>query len=261
MKITKQQVYQNHGIVYDPKTDTITAPIFGQVKPLLKKGNTKTGKTVYTWSTLPSNEMFNLVIKGIEYTMQGTCPCHCEGCYAMTGKYNCSNVLNSLAINTLLIREHPAFVEAALIAQIEAENLDSVRIDAAGDIENCMIAVFQNVVKACKVTKFWTYTKNRKAETAFDGLENGNIVKSLTPYGKNYGHCDYILSVYNKLVQDNESVYICRCGIDKNQHCENCKGCSNHKYVLFIEHSTAYKAEKDPAFEELKTVIEKQPKQ
>ena len=57
-----------------------------------------------------------------------------------------------------------------------------------------------------------------------------------------------------------KSVYICRCGVDKNQHCTNCKGCSKNDYVLFIEHSTDYKAENDPCFNELKEIIERQPK-
>ena len=90
-------------------------------------------------------------------------------------------------------------------------------------------------------------------------FDNANIVKSVIPHiGVNYGTCEYILGAYETLKAAGLPVYICRCGIDKNQHCTNCKGCSVNKYVLFIEHSTEYKAEKDPLYPVLKAIIESQ---
>ena len=258
-KLTKKEIYAAHGVVFDG--EKILCPEFGYRQPLLKEGNTKTGKKVFTWSTLPTNKEFTLVINGKEYNVNGTCPCHCKGCYATKGKFNCDCVMESLAVNTILIRNYPDFVTEALIAQIEADRLENVRIDAAGDIENGMITVFRKVAEACPQVNFWSYTKNKDAENAFDDIANTNIVKSIIPnIGFNFGHCDHIINAYNKLVEAGESVYICRCGIDKEQHCENCKGCSVNKYVLFIEHSTEYKATKDPLFEQLKDIIEKQPK-
>ena len=62
----------------------------------------------------------------------------------------------------------------------------------------------------------------------------------------------------NLLKAIGKAVYICRCGIDKKQHCTNCRGCSKNEIVLFIEHSTEYKAEKDPAFAALKAIIDAQ---
>jgi hypothetical protein len=99
----------------------------------------------------------------------------------------------------------------------------------------------------------------KQFENLFDDTPNGNIVKSvINGIGFNFGHCDYIISTYKKLKSMNASVYICRCGIDKNQHCENCKHCVTSEFVLFIEHSTEYKAEKDPMYSELKALIELQ---
>ena len=110
---------------------------------------------------------------------------------------------------------------------------------------------------------FWqTYTKSYghgfdNELNALNALENVNIVKSIVPgCGFNFGHCNYILDTYYKLISEGEKPFICRCGIDKNQHCNNCTKCSTCKYVLFIEHSTEYKAEKDPCFETIKKVIE-----
>lgn len=105
----------------------------------------------------------------------------------------------------------------------------------------------------------WSYTKNVKAETAFDDIDNVNIVKSIVRgFGFNFGHIDYIIKVYNALKAMGKSVYICRCGIDKNQHCVNCHACSKCEYVLFVEHSTDYKAEKDPRYNEIVELIEAQ---
>jgi len=118
---------------------------------------------------------------------------------------------------------------------------------------------WKRIVTENKNFLFWTYTKVKECESLFDGIDNANIVKSvINGIGVNYGHCDYIMNTYNKLKAMNASVYICRCGIDKNQHCENCKHCATADFVLFIEHSTAYKAEKDPLYEELKALINSQ---
>ena len=96
---------------------------------------------------------------------------------------------------------------------------------------------------------------------AINECPNANIVKSvIAGCGLNYGHISYVLDTYYKLLSQGEKPYICKCGIDKNEHCSNCTGCSNHKYVLFIEHSTEYKAEKDPLYIDIKKLIESQGK-
>lgn len=108
---------------------------------------------------------------------------------------------------------------------------------------------------------YWTYTKVDFALHAFDTVDNCNVVNSIIDgIGLNYGKCDYILNTYETLKQAGKSVYICRCGIDDKQHCENCKGCSVNEYVLFIEHSTDYVAKEDPLFDTLKALIESQAK-
>ena len=86
-----------------------------------------------------------------------------------------------------------------------------------------------------------------------------NVVKSIIPgKGFNFGHCDYILGLYEFLRKTGKKVYICKCGIDKNQHCVNCGACRTCDYVLFLEHSTEYKAENDPLFPVLKGIVESQ---
>ena len=151
----------------------------------------------------------------------------------------------------------------AIIAQIQADNIEFLRIHASGDFYSMEYAsAWHRIATECQTTVFWSYTKNKQAEQAFNDLQNVNIVKSCVPgVGFNFGHCDYIMDAYNQLKSAGKSVYICRCGVDPNQHCNNCKGCSRNEYVLFIEHSTNYKAANDPHFSALADVIERQARQ
>ena len=259
-KANKKAIYAKYDIQYE--NGKIYAPLFGWISPLLVDGNSKLGKGVFTWSMLPGNHAFDGIVNGQKIVTFGTCLCNCPGCYAKTGFYNMPSVLAANALKTSLTRVYPDFVKRAIIAQIEADNIKLCRIHASGDFFCAeYIQLWREIVKACPGCVFWTYTKNKDAERAFDDLENINIVKSIVPgYGFNFGKCGYILKVYAALKEQGKPVYICRCGIDKNQHCTNCKGCSKNEFVLFIEHSTSYKAEQDPLFKEVKRIIEEQPK-
>ena len=245
-KLTKKEIYAAHGIQFE--NDHILYN--GEwICELLKAGNTKTGKRVYTFS-LPAGTA-------------GTCVCDCEGCYAKTGRYNCENVQESLKRNQEIVENDIDFFYRAISAQLETIGSGEIRIHASGDFntKNSMeyACTWKRLVSENVSFLFWTYTKIRRYETLFDGMENGNIVKSIIDgSGVNYGHCDYIINTYYKLKKAGCSVYICRCGIDKNQHCENCKHCATSDFVLFIEHSTEYRAEKDPLYETLKAIIENQ---
>lgn len=256
--MTKAKIYEKYGIVY--KSGLILSPVFGWIRPLLVNGNEKLGKGVWTFSTLAGNATVTVTVNGIEITVTATCPCNCRGCYAQTGNYNFPSVKRSLALKTFLARYHADFIRRAIIAQIKADEIKLCRIHASGDffsMEN--VKLWKDICNACPETLFWGYTKFTAAEKAFNGVENCNIVKSIIPgYGVNFGHCGYIIRLYNALREIGKSVYICRCGVDKNQHCTTCRGCAKHDYVLFIEHSTEYIAENDPLFPALREIIESQ---
>lgn len=259
MKTSKKDIYAAFGIEY--KSGKIKSANYGYVNELLINGNAKIGAGVWHFSTLPTNNEFDVIVNGVQYSVRGTCVCNCVGCYATRGNYRYQSVTNSLGIRTLLIREELDFVERAIKAQIIADNIAAVRIHASGDFDNPeYLSMWLRVIENNPAVTFWTYTKIREYESAFDRLSNANIVKSIIPEtGFNFGHCDYILDTFKKLKGNGKNVYICRCGIDKNQHCTNCRGCSKNEYVLFVEHSTDYKAEKDPAYSSLKAVIDSQP--
>lgn len=243
---SKKTIYAKYGIEYN------AGKIFynGEwISELLKAGNSKTGKRVWTWSTLPGKK--------------GTCACDCEGCYAQTGFYKMPGVIKSLELNTAIVNDDITFFYNAVSAQLETIGSGEVRIHAAGDFNTRnpeeYAETWKRIVKENPNFLFWTYTKIKKFENLFDDTKNGNIVKSIVDgIGYNFGHCDYIIRVFNMLKKAGKNVYICRCGIDKNQHCENCRHCATSEFVLFIEHSTSYNAEKDPRFDELKAIIDAQ---
>ena len=257
-KESKKTIYARYGIEYE--SGKIHAPIFGWIKPLLIDGNAKLGKGVWTFSLLPGTGFYKAMINGSPVETKGTCCCDCVGCYAKTGFFNMPSVINSLVIKTALCRMCLDFVKRAIMAQIEADNIKLCRIHAAGEFFSAeYIELWQEVAKAFPACLFWSYTKNPEAKNMFNGFDNANIVPSIVAgFGYNFGKCGYIIDMYKALKEAGNKVYICRCGIDKNQHCNNCKGCPENEYVLFLEHSTAYKAENDPRYEELKALIEAQ---
>jgi hypothetical protein len=255
--MAKKDIYKEFGIEY--KAGKIVSPI-GNINPLLVDGNEKIGKGVWHFSTLAGNKEYNVTVCGEKTTCFGTCAGNCEGGYCMTGNYNFPSVKDALAVRTIIAREYPDFCERAILAQLKADKIETVRIHATGDFfSRDYLDMWRRIVKATPSVTYWTYTKETAAESAFDEFANANIIKSnIDGAGFNYGHCDYIRAIYEMLRDMGKSVYICRCGIDKGQHCAGCKGCSNNEYVLFIEHSTEYVAEKDPAFESLKAIIDAQ---
>ena len=261
MKETRKQVYARYGIEYDTKKDRILAPNGIWIKPFLKPGNIKTGKRVYTYSILPTTKTYETIYGGIK----GTCPCTCKDCYATLGCYVFPSVINCLAINTIMIREYMDFVERAILAQLETmKNCNEVRIFASGDF--CIfddiarnaefVEMWKRIIKAFPDKFFWTYTKVKAFENAFDELPNANIVKSvINGIGFNFGTVEYLLDAYYKLKNARQDVYICKCGFDENQHCHNCHSCSKHKFVLFLVHSNGYIATESDRYNELYDIV------
>ena len=258
-RLTKKDIYARYGIEYDGNGH-IYHNVLGWIPCVLIDGNEKIGKGVWHFSTLPTNDEYTFIVNGIEYTEKGTCPCHCVGCYATVGNYRYESTITSNGIKTWLVRHDIDFLYRAISAQIKADKIRLLRVHASGDFcSEQYINMWKRISTENGNVTMWTYTKNPIAENAFDDIQNFNVVKSvIAGKGFNFGHCDYILALYEYLKSLDKKVYICRCGIDKNQHCVNCSHCATSDYVLFIEHSTEYKAEKDPLFPILKALIESQ---
>lgn len=258
--MTKKEIYSKHGISFE--NGKIVSPI-GNINELLKEGNDKTGKLVLTFSVLPGTGNYTAVVNGNTITEKGTCCCDCSGCYAKTGHYRQTSAVRSMVINTYLVNNHINFVYRCIMAQLEYAGRGEIRIHASGDFNTKdpekYAGMWKEIASKNNAFRFWTYTKVKRFESLFDDLKNANIVKSIIPrIGFNFGHCDYIISAYYTLKELGKKVYICRCGIDKNQHCERCGVCATYDYVLFLEHSTGYNAEKDPLYAKLVEIVNNQ---
>lgn len=223
------------------------------IKELLVNGNSKIGKNVYHFSTLPTCEN------------GGTCFCTCEGCYGTKGNYNFVSTRKALTLRTNIVRSDLNWFIAEIIREILSHKIKYVRIHATGDFfskeyTNAWIII----ASVCKDTKFWTYTKSYghgfdDTLNTLNSLPNVNIVQSLVPgCGFNFGHCEYVLDTYYKLISQGENPYICPCGTDDTVHCNECHKCSERKYVLFLEHSTGYKADKDSLFNTVAAIVANQ---
>lgn len=265
----KSEIYANYGIKFDRKANKLFCdPLNMWISPLLINGNKKIGRGCWHFSITAGNAAVtcDVAAAAVPYAAMnpdvlkalcgGTCNCNCPGCYAQTGCYTFFSTRVSLARKTFLVRFFLAWVERALLAQIAADKIKLCRIHAAGDFFSAAyVNMWSRIAAAYPDTVFWTYTKQMDqadmlpALAAFDAMPNCNIVKSVVDgYGFNFGHADYIIAVYHALKAAGKSVYICRCGIDKNQHCNDCHHCATAEYVLFLEHGTAYDPEMDPAY-------------
>ncbi len=263
-KLTKAEIYADHGIETKKINSTLylVSPI-GLVRPPLVNGNAKIGKGVFHFSTLPGTGLYDVTVCGREWNVQGTCICDCAGCYAKSGNYRYQSVKNALGMRTILARHYLSWLDKAIRAQIVADHIETVRIHAAGDFFSLPYAfTWEVIARDFPTVVFWTYTKVREYEGIFGAFENANIVKSILPDGSlNFGHIDHIEKEYKKLTAAGETVHICLCGTDKDlpkdkqQHCNGCKGCSCNEYVLFIEHSTDYVAEKEKNWEDFKNWV------
>ena len=217
------------------------------INELLVNGNAKIGKGVYHFSTLPG--------------CNGTCFGTCDGCYAMRGNYRFKSVMSALQIRTDIARNDPQFLADEITREIKAHKIEYVRIHASGDFFSAdYVKAWISIAMANPNTNFWTYTKSYghgfdDELNTLNSLPNVNIVKSIVPgCGFNFGHCDYILDTYFKLKSEGKNPYICKCGFDDTVHCNECAHCSKHEYVLFVEHSTSYKATEDPRFSEIEQI-------
>jgi len=260
-RTAKREIYNKYGIEF--KGGKLLSPMGTWIEPLLKEGNDKTGHEVFTWSVFPGTHEYTLTVNGKDTVISGTCCCNCTGCYAMLKRYKMQNVQDSMALNTLLTVRHIDFVRRAISAQLETIGRGEVRIHAAGDFNTPnadeYAAMWHGIAETFPAFRFWTYTKVRRFEGLFDDLRNANIVKSVIPdIGVNFGHCEYVINAYYTLRSAGKKVYICRCGIDPDQHCERCGVCSAYDYVLFVEHSTNYKAQDDPLFPKLVEIVNAQ---
>lgn len=266
MKSVIKKAVENMGL----KTFGNFVMIDGVLYPMpLVEGNEKLGKKVWHGSTLPTKETITCEYKDNAGNIHiesepGTCPFSCKGCYGTTNNYQYESTKYYLIMRTKLLRKYPEIYFQLVEIQLKYENIEKLRIHATGDFIPGEAFGYYNVLKKFPHIKAWTYTKveNDFDIQLLDTLPNVNVVKSIIPgFGFNFGHVAYIANMFYALKRAGKTAFICRCGTEDKkkpetiQHCSDCNGCSDHEYVLFIEHSTKYNARRDYGYNKLVNLI------
>ena len=144
------------------------------------KGNSKIGKTIYNFSTLPGNVNHLIYAKGILLTdVPGTCTDLCDGCFGVCYAVNSARlhhnaVIKAWAENTLLLRHNPAQLFGDIDALITKKNekyakthnlndrgITTWRWNVSGEIENVTELLLMNTLAHNHPeVQFGIYTKN-----------------------------------------------------------------------------------------------------
>lgn len=163
----------------------------GKIKPIyvvsakdaklhLSKGNSKIGKGIWAFSTLPGNEKNLLLLnKTVLLTdVPGTCSKYCDGCfnggcYAVnSAKLHHNAVIRAWAENTLLLRsgklfdEIDAFIKKKNAKYYKSKDINDAlvrtfRINVSGEIESLeQFEAWNELAKKNPEVKFGVYTKN-----------------------------------------------------------------------------------------------------
>ena len=241
--MSKSAIYAAYGITY--KAGKITLPDGTTAAPLLKRGNAKLAKGVFTWSmapvySCPSCRKYGCGrINPETGKPDGTC-------YAIKAYKMYPTCKAAWDRNFTLAAHHGEWLRNALIAQIKADNATMVRVHVAGEFfRSDYVAMWAAIASACPDVRFWTYTKSygvsAKLDSALDALKalpNFNIVDS-TPCGrKNYGSAEYLSELVDELLKVGKQSFICPCaaGNDGAQCGTACTACATMENVLFLEH-------------------------
>lgn len=155
------------------------------------KGNSKIGKTIYSFSTLPGDVNHLLYANKVLLTdLPGTCTNLCEGCFGAcyavnSAKLHHNAVIKAWADNTLLLRYKPSILFDQINALINEKNkkyyethnekdikIKTWRWNVSGEIQNVTELALMNILaKKHPEVMFGIYTKNFKAvETLLDAL-------------------------------------------------------------------------------------------
>lgn len=153
----------------------------------IAKGNSKIGKTIYSFSTLPGNRDHLLYAKGVLLTdVHGTCSHLCDGCFGACYAVNSARlhhnaVIRAWAENTLLLRNNADKMFDTINEYINNANkkyyktqdpkdckITLWRWNVSGEIQHVSeLALMNELAKQHPEVNFGIYTKNFEALDEF----------------------------------------------------------------------------------------------
>lgn len=151
----------------------------------LQKGNTKLGKKVFTFNTLPGEHPLTLKDGTVLTNVLGTCNGCCEGCetggcYAIRdAKLHSNSVIPSQGKNTVIMRHSYDDGFAQIKEQLIANKAETLRFHSSGEIiDYDYLLKMVELAKEMPHVKFYFYTK-RFPEMSRYIKENGTLPENL----------------------------------------------------------------------------------
>ena len=172
----------------------------------ISKGNSKIGKGIYSFSTLPGNNQHMLQVGGELLTdIPGTCTHNCETCFnacyaTKSARLHHNVVIKAWGENTLLLRSGK--LKEEINKYISEKNkkkvrLELLRIHVSGELERWQdLEMWNDVAKAHPEVQFGIYTKNYDAVDKFMqkyGDTEPNFVINISQW---HGVADEFLAKY-----------------------------------------------------------------
>lgn len=152
-----------------------------KLKLSIVRGNSKLGKGIYAYSTLPGDakHLLRTATGDLLCDVPGTCTGNCEacfsrGCYAVNAARRYSNtVIPAWAQNTELLRRDPKGTFDRINAFIKKRNVKVFRINVSGELRNKEDLVrWNDLATKNPGVRFCLYTKNYQAVIEYmDALE------------------------------------------------------------------------------------------
>jgi len=126
-----------------------------------KKGNTKLGGRIFSFSTLMADYTYK-GMRGVLKNIVGTCK-NCAACATscyVRSSYRYPNVIFAQAVNTWGMRNEIDKVENDLAAELAQYKPEIVRLNQSGELEDDeQMAMWCRLAKAFPDVKFYIYTK------------------------------------------------------------------------------------------------------
>lgn len=135
----------------------------------ISTGNSKIGKGVYNFSTLPGNAENLLTLKDgtVLTNVPGTCSKHCDGCFnggcyaAKSAKLHNNCVIKAWADNTLLLRQGTIWGQLDDFISSKKEKIQLFRINVSGEAESVKdFEEWNKIALRYPSISFGMYTKN-----------------------------------------------------------------------------------------------------
>lgn len=198
----------------------IYTPISGAQTLHISKGNSKIGKTIYAFSTLPGNEHNLLYVTGdrrektLLTAVPGTCSKHCEGCFnsgcyaVRSAMVHHNQVVPAWTDNTLLLRSGQLFDKLhEYLSQKNAKYLKThkkadrlvhyFRINVSGEIQNCAeLEQWNSLAAKHPEIVFSVYTKNYEALGEFLDKHSDSQPNFVINVSQWHGVADQFLAKY-----------------------------------------------------------------